>query len=220
MKSKTFFVLRAISAAVLAAALGFSCASTGNGTKTDAVTSASTVADSDGSILKEIEPVRDGKRTLVVFFTSGNASERVADDLAAVFGADVERIVEKKPRKVTFMSGGMAAMFGSTPKIETPKYDPADYGRVFVLTPVWGWTLSPPVKSWLKLQRGRLPEAAYGTISGDTEPEKIVAKMAKVSKRKPFAYAGFSKRDFSAENRAVYLEKIRDLAGLIPRESP
>jgi hypothetical protein len=113
--------------------------------------------------------------------------------------------------------GGAGAIFGSTPKIQAPKYDPANYDRVFVLTPVWAWRLAPPVRTWLKTQRGRLPEAAYGTISGDTEPEKIVAQMAKVAKRQPFAYAGFSKRDFSSENRDIYLEKIRYLTELLPR---
>ncbi len=217
MKSKTVLMARRVPAAVLAAAaaLAVSCASAG--AESDAVTSASVVADREESVLAEIGAVRDGKKTLVVYYTSGNASERVAADLAALFGADMERIVERKPRNWTFMNGGAAAMFGSTPKIEAPKHESADYDRVFVLTPVWAWRMSPPVKTWLKAHRGRLPQAAFGTISGDTEPEKIVAKMAKAGGRAPFAYAGFSRRDFQRENRAVYVEKLRYLAGLTPR---
>ncbi len=217
MESKHARIARRPPAIVLAAAAAFAVSCASAGAKSDAVSSASVVADRDESIPAEIGAVRDGKKTLVVYYTSGNASERVAADLAVIFGAEIERIVERKPRNWTFMNGGAAAMFGSTPKIEEPKHNPADYERVFVLTPVWAWRLSPPVKTWLKAHRGELPEAGFGTISGDTEPEKIVAKMAKVSGREPFAYAGFSRRDFEPENRAVYVQKLRYLAGLTPR---
>jgi hypothetical protein len=197
---------------------GASCAGTRkSGSEPDATTKASTVAEARESVTGSIEPVNDGKRTLVVYYTSGNAAERVATDLAALFSADVELIEESKPQRWSFFTGGAAAIFGTKVKIKPSEFDPADYDRVFVLSPVWAWRLSPPVRTWLKAQAGKLPEAGFGTISGNTEPEKIVATMAKLSKRKPFAYAGFSQSDFLPENRATYLKKLRLLAGIDKR---
>jgi hypothetical protein len=194
------------------------CASgTKGGAKPDTVSSASTVAYTQSSVSAEIGPIPAEGRTLVVFYTSGNASERVATDLAELYSADLERIVEQKPRKWSFMSGGYAASTDQSVPIQAPRCDPAAYERVFVLTPVWAWRLSPPVRSWLRWAKGRLPEVAFGTVSGDTEPDKIVAQMAKEGGRAPFAYAGFSEKDFLPENRATYLEKLKRLTGLEPR---
>ena len=192
-----------------------SCSSAPKGeAKPDAVSGVSMVDTGMGSVLDQLNPVQDGKRTLVVYFTTGNAAVRVAEDLAEMFSADLELIVEEKPRKWGFMSGGFAATTGQAPPIVGSRFDPSAYGRVFVVSPVWAWRMAPPIRSWLRRYKGKLPEAAYGTVSGDTEPKKIVAAMAKEGGREPFAYAGFSEKDFLAENRKIYLEKLRTLAGL------
>jgi hypothetical protein len=65
--------------------------------------------------------------------------------------------------------------------------------------------------------RGRLPPAAFATVSGDTEPDKIVASMVKAGGREPYAIAGFAEWDFYPENRAAYLEKIRALCAPVLR---
>ncbi|MBL8966287.1 MAG: hypothetical protein JNG85_04700, partial [Spirochaetaceae bacterium] len=106
---------------------------------------------------------------------------------------------------------------GQASPIKTPSRDPAAYDRVYVLTPVWAWRLAPPVRSWLRWAKGRLPEVAFGTVSGDTKPDKIVAQMKKEGGAAPFAYAGFSEKDFLAENRGLYLEKLAYLTGLRSR---
>jgi len=56
--------------------------------------------------------------------------------------------------------------------------------------------------------KGRLPPAAFVTVSGDTKPDKIVAAMAKESGTEPLVFAGFGDKDFAPENRAVYVGKI------------
>jgi hypothetical protein len=65
------------------------------------------------------------------------------------------------------------------------------------------------MRSWLRLNKGKLPRlAAYVTVSGDTDPARVVAAMAKETERQPIAFAGFADRDFEAGNRSRYLEKI------------
>jgi hypothetical protein len=99
-------------------------------------------------------------------------------------------------------------IFGIASRIEAPVHDPAGYERVLVLTPVWSWSLSPPVRAWLRLMKGRLPSAGFATVSGDTKPDKIATAMAKESGTAPLAVVGFSERDFRSENRATYLAKV------------
>ncbi|MDP3180160.1 MAG: hypothetical protein Q8M76_19770 [Spirochaetaceae bacterium] len=223
-QSRYALSLTAALASAAALVLAASCAGapksgSAGGGKPDAFTSVSRLAETEGSApgVADIGPVPAAGKTLVVFYyMPGNASERVAKDLASLYSADLERVVEKRVRKgfFGFMGAGADATFGAATKIRPPERDPSAYDRVFVLSPVWSWNLAPPIRTWLRLFKGKLPEVAYGTVSGDTEPDKIVAQMTKEGGRAPFAFSGFSERDFLPENRAVYVAKIRRLAGL------
>jgi len=212
--------------ALLAATLlTASCASAPKAENTpDAVSGVSMVVDAGRVTSGELGLAAGGGTVLIVYFTTGNAAERVAKDLAAVytdagFTVDLERITEKKARNWGFMSGGFAASMKLATKINEGAHDPSLYDRVFVLTPVWSWNMAPAVRSWLRRAKGTLPETSFATISGDTEPEKIVARMAKESGRKPASYAGFSERDFLPENRGLYMEKLTYLVGMKQREN-
>ena len=164
------------------------------------------------AIAGELSPVDNGPRTLVVYFSQGSSTKRVAEDIAALLAADIERIVERKPRTwgfFGFMAAGAAASFGRAAPIEPPARDPAAYEAVVVCTPVWAWHMAPPIRSWLRLARNRFPSmATFVTVSGDTDPGNVVASMAKEAGRQPAASAGFADQDFEAGNRPLYLAKI------------
>jgi hypothetical protein len=163
----------------------------------------------------EQSPDIAGKRTLVVYFTQGSATRQVAEDLAAIFGARIERIVEKKSRVgiFGFIGAGADSSVGASTPIQTPVLDPASFDRVIVCTPVWAWRLAPPVRTWLSLMRGRLPDCAYVVVSGNTAPAKIIPMMVKASGKEPRAIAGFVQDDFEAGKTSVYAGKIRELVG-------
>ena len=202
-------IVAALCAAVLFLAVG--CASATAGKSPDASSGASLSGKEMAAITEAIQPVGGGSRTLVVYYSQGNATRRVAEDLALVFGADVERIVETKPRSsgfFDFMRSGYQSTFQTASPIVAPALDPSSYDQVIVLTPVWSWHLSPPVRAWLRLMKGKLPSAAFVTVSGDTKPDKIVAAMVKESGTTPLAFVGFGDKDFAPENRAVYVGKI------------
>jgi hypothetical protein len=218
MKGRDFSKMLAVLVAFsLLAALAVSCAGSPNkGNQPDSFTSASTKAGSTRSILEDLPAVQGAGKTLVVYFTGGNISEGVAKDLAALYSADIERIVELRTRRGFwgYMGAGMDASFGTATPIAAPSLDPSAYDTVIVCSPVWSWHLAPPVRSWLRMFKGKLPRAAFATISGDTKPDKIAAAMAKEGGRQPFAVVGFDGVDFEAENRATYLGKMAALCVL------
>ena len=181
----------------------------------DAVSSASPAGRDMPAVAGDIAPVEDGMRVLVVYFSQGSATKRVAVDLAFFLGADTERIIELKKRTglFGFLSAGADSSMGKATPIETPARDPALYDRVVVCTPVWAWHLAPPVRTWLFKMRGRLPDCVYVVVSADTAPEKIVPMMEEASGKAPIAYAGFVGKDFIPKNRATYVRKLGVLAG-------
>jgi len=185
----------------------------------DAVSGASPAGRDMPPITADIDRILNGKRVLVVYFSQGNATRRVAEDLAEILGADTERIEEKATRSMGFfgfMGAGADSSFGRATPIEAPKFDPALYDGVIVCTPVWAWRLAPPVRGYLAQVRDRLPaRCVFVTVSGDTAPDKIVAMMEKASGKTALAFAGFGDKDFDPENRATYVDKLGDLVGAL-----
>lgn len=79
---------------------------------------------------------------------------------------------------------------------------------MIVCTPVWAWSLSPPVRAWLKATRGSLRSAAFVTVSGDTRPHRIAQDMARTAQLAPVVVAGFSERDFQPDGAAAYADQL------------
>lgn len=211
--SRAAWLALLLAAAILVAA---GCRSAPAPGKTDVVAGASGAGRNAPAIVDDIAPLEDGPRTLVVYFSQGSATRRVAEDLAAVLRADVEPILEKKQRTwgfLGFMAAGAASSFGRATPILPPVRDPSQYDALVVCTPIWAWHMAPPVRSWLRAYKGKLPAlSAFVTVSGDTDPARVVAAMAKESGRQPTAFAGFADRDFEAASRSDYLARI---AGIV-----
>lgn len=199
-----------------------SCASS-DPSKTDVVSAPSMYYRAEIDIRTEIQPIETAGKVLVVYYSQGTAGKQVAEDIAVLTGADLEEIKEVHERKTGFfgfMLTGAASTFKFSSKIEPPKMDPAQYDTVYVITPIWSWSLSPPVRSWLKLSAGKIRHAAFITISGDTKPDKVVKDMAKTGKVDPFAFVGYAERDFLPENRSVYVEKLKSVLNRLPENKP
>ncbi len=190
------------------------CASS-KGDAADAMSSMSLAGKDAAAITDTIQPLADGKKTLVVYFSNGVSTKHVATDIALLYEADLEAIEEINPRStkfIGFMTAGFQGTFKIASRIDKPVSSPADFDRVVVLTPVWSWSLSPAVRAWLKLMKGKLPPAtAFVTVSGDTDPDKIVADMKKVSGAVPAVFMGFRDKDFAPEHRDAYAAKLKTI---------
>jgi hypothetical protein len=158
-------------------------------------------------------PAAPQRHVLVVYFSQGSATKRVAEDIATRLGADTEAIVEKVSRKglFGFLSAGADSSLGKATPIEPTVRDPTSYDAVVVCTPVWAWHLAPPVRTWLRGMAGRLPDCAYVVVSANTAPEAIVTMMEEASGRRPVAYVGFVQKDFDTEAQPSYLEKVTSI---------
>lgn len=195
-------------------------ASCATGAKKDATSGASPLGDSGAPLppaplTDSITKANPEPRTLVVFYSQGRNGTQVAEDLASIFSADIERIEDATPRSsgfFGFMTAGFQGTFGIAGGIKEPRFSPRDYGRVIVITPIWSWSLSPPVRAWLRRFKGVLPRSGFVTVSGDTKPDKVAAAMSAESGARPDAVLGFSDKDFLPANRTTYVGKISDFA--------
>ena len=92
-------------------------------------------------------------KVLVAFYSYEGNTRFLAKHIAKSIGADIMEIKPVKEMKskgfTKYIWGGWQALMGIKPEIHPPDKDWNEYDMIFVGTPVWAWTASPPVMSYL-----------------------------------------------------------------------
>lgn len=93
------------------------------------------------------------KKMLVVYYSWSNGNtEGIAERLAKVTGADLERIVTAEPYpddyNTTVDQGHREVNEGFEPELSPLEHDATQYDVVAVGTPTWWYTMAPAVKSF------------------------------------------------------------------------
>jgi menaquinone-dependent protoporphyrinogen IX oxidase len=72
-------------------------------------------------------------------------------------------------------------------KILPTKRDPSKYDLVVIGTPIWAFTLSSPVRSYLSQNRSRFKKVAFYCTLGGSGDERAFKEMETASGKKPIA---------------------------------
>jgi len=165
------------------------------------------------------------KRILVVYYSLGGNTQRVARDLAAHLGADLQRIRERTHRR-GFL-GYVRAAFDSLRERRVPLMDvardAAEYDLTIVGTPIWTGRITPAVRTYLESIRGRPRNIAFFTTSGNNRIDKVLPTMQRLVDLQSIAAIGFSAQELRDaacyENKlTAFLAGVRPLAPRVVRE--
>jgi len=127
--------------------------------------------------------------TLVVYYSRSGHTGRVAEEIAAALGADLEEIREPAERGgvLGYLRCALEAIWGASAEIEAPRRDPAGYELVVVGTPVWYAAVSTPVRTYLWVEKARLPRVAFFLTHGGFGRERVLGQMAALAGKSPVA---------------------------------
>jgi menaquinone-dependent protoporphyrinogen IX oxidase len=117
-------------------------------------------------------------RVLVVCYSRGGATWRVAQHLAEALDGELERIEERCSRAGIggYVRSMLEALAKGVPAIGTWR-DPRDYDLVVLGSPVWAGTMSSPVRSYVLTHPGQLRSAAFFAVMGGRGGEDTVREM-------------------------------------------
>jgi hypothetical protein len=144
-------------------------------------------------------------RALVVFYSLSGTTRRVAKELAAQLGADLEEIrcPIYRPGLFGFWRAGYASWRNKIPEIAPSTYPASDYDLVVVGGPVWAWNACTPVRAYLMREAARLRALGFFVTVGGVGFEQALATMEALAGRKPLATLALKTEDFKrGEDRA------------------
>jgi flavodoxin len=91
-------------------------------------------------------------KCLVVYYSRTGKTRFVAETIASQLGADLEEIVDQKKRSgsLGWIMAGKDASRKSLTEIDAAKNSPANYDLIVIGTPIWAWSPSPAVRTYIK----------------------------------------------------------------------
>ncbi|MFX1402296.1 MAG: flavodoxin family protein [Promethearchaeota archaeon] len=93
------------------------------------------------------------KKVLIVYYSLTGNTQFIAETIRDTFKVDIEElkpIKELNPNSsMRFMWGGMQATMKKKPDLNPIQKNPLEYDLIFLGTPVWAWTFTPPLRSYL-----------------------------------------------------------------------
>jgi NAD(P)H-dependent FMN reductase len=128
-------------------------------------------------------------KTLVVFFSRSGRTRRIAHELAERLHADREDIsaVQARDGPVGYAQSALEALAMLAPAIAAPRHDSAAYDLVVIGSPVWFWSLSSPVRTWLLQAAPPHARVAFFCTMGGSGAWRVFDTMAALTGRQPVA---------------------------------
>ncbi len=124
-------------------------------------------------------------RTLVVFYSRTGNTSLVAEKLAALFGADLERILVSGPQyegRWGFIRAIFQSLTGRMPSIDN-SISPRNYDLIIVGGPIWRGRIAPPVQAYLHRYAGDFKSMAVFVTHGGSSPVLAFQQMEEMSGR-------------------------------------
>ncbi len=127
------------------------------------------------------------ERILVVFYSRTGRTRKVVADLAWALDCDIEEIFEPRDRMGVFgyLQSLIEARRERPAAIAAPRRAPSSYDLVVVGTPVWGWSVSSPVRAYLAAMKERLPDVAFFCTLGGAGAARAFAQMRALAGKAP-----------------------------------
>jgi flavodoxin len=160
------------------------------------------------------------RKTLIVYHSRSGNTRRVAQALAQRLDADLDeiRIVQPLSGALGYAFCALEAIAGLTPALRPMKKDPAAYELVVIGTPVWFWSLSSPVRSWLERHRLQGRVAFFCTMGG-SGARRVFCAMAELAGREPVATLALTDREADAGGSDKLDAFVQQLRAGAPRRA-
>ena len=124
--------------------------------------------------------ILNNKKILIVYYSNGGNTKTAAQNLHSITGGDIKAIqlLEQYPDNIFKMSKLIRKQMkdGYLPKIEN--IDISNYDVIFAGSPIWNFSLSLPVKSFLKNNNfDNKILIPFFTYSGGADKKKIMNEI-------------------------------------------
>ena len=139
-------------------------------------------------------------KILVVYFSRTGHTRRLATRLARDLGAATAAITETRSRHgiLGYQRSLYEATFRCEPEIKRLTRQPRDYDLVLIGTPIWGWQLASPVRSFARCYARSIRRTAFFCTLGGAGDRRAFAELARLLGRRPEAVLAITEAELQS----------------------
>jgi flavodoxin len=128
-------------------------------------------------------------KALVVYYSRTANTRKIALKLAKMFDAEIEEIHDNVDRRglLGYLRSASAGWFGGETLISRSKFDPSLFDIVIIGTPIWRFSVSEPVKQYIKMHAAKFKTVAFFCTMGGTGDMRAFRQMQNLCGKGPLA---------------------------------
>lgn len=138
-------------------------------------------------------------KTLIVYYSRTGLTKKVAISISKKIDAELDGIIDKKDRSgaIGYMTAGKDAMKNNPTDIIYEK-DPKYYDVIIIGGPVWAWTVTPAIRTYLDKNAKILKDKriAFFATQGSSGAEGKFKEMERLLGTKPLSTFVVNGKDF------------------------
>jgi flavodoxin len=129
------------------------------------------------------------KKILIVYYSRTGTTQKIAERLKDILGADLETIgCQSYPKSVKgYLLAGRDATMRKLATIDPAKFNPTDYDLTIIGTPIWSWNMSSPIRTYLNEQKNNFKLVAFFCTMDGSGAERAFREMAEIIGQKVLA---------------------------------
>ena len=127
------------------------------------------------------------KKILTVYYSNMRNTKKIAQNLHSIVGGDIKEIelIEKYPNNIFKMSNVVRKQIKDNCFPNIDNIDISEYDIIFIGSPVWNFSISLPMKSFLKnndfKNKTLIP---FFTCSGGASKNKVIREISELTDTK------------------------------------
>ena len=150
-------------------------------------------------------------KILVIYYSRTGTTRKIAEKLSADLSADIEEIIDTKDRSgaMGYIFSGRDSMKKRLTEIKPLEKNLSEYDLILIGTPIWAWTVSVPVRTFLEKYKDNLKRVAFFCTMGGSGDKKAFSEMEKISGKKPTAVLALTTKEVVQNNFAEKLGEFQ-----------
>ena len=159
----------------------------------------------------------NNKKCLVVYFSVSGFTKKLAKELSRTLSSDIEEIktLDIYSGFFGYQRALLQAVFNRQPQIKKLKHNPADYDLVIVGSPVWGGSISGPVRTFLNEHKDNFKEIAFFlTQGGQYGRSQVIKQMENICGKPEMANFAVSDKELNdgsfTKKVALFVSELKE----------
>lgn len=155
-------------------------------------------------------------KPLVVYYSRTGITRKVSESISKELGCDLEEIVSKRGRNGLwgFLFSGYESYRKKLAAIGETKNDPSEYDLVIIGTPLWSFSMSSPVRTYITKNKELFQKVAFLVTYGGTGIEKPMAELEELCGKKPVGTLAVTTMDVAQDK---YLQSVKEFVSAISK---